>query len=91
MCLQERVCVLLITHPVTNLLSEPVARHSAVVLINRPGHCARAGPCSLVYVSVCVFFLCVAFCDVMSAPHLSLIEAGFIITFWSHSLNPKHP
>lgn len=90
MCLQDRVCVLLITHPVTNLLLEPVASHSAVVLINRLGHCAQAEPrslpCLCVHMPVCDV-VCVLWVFVVftCTPHLSLIEAGFIIASWSFS------
>lgn len=61
--------MLLITHPVTNLFPEPVASHSAVVLISRVEAflrracdlCARPGVC--VFMLVCDG-LCATFCRV---------------------------
>lgn len=76
--------MLLITLPVTNLLLEPVASHSAVVLINRLGHCAQAEPCSLVFVCLSVMLCVCIFVAFMCAPHFLLSHPDF-------SLNPKHP
>lgn len=62
--------MLLITNSVTNLLSEPATSHTAVVLINRPGHCAHAEHCSLVCLSMMSYVCVVCLCTWASESHI---------------------
>lgn len=91
MCLRARVCVLLITNSVTNLLLEPVTSHTAVVLINRLGHCAHAEHCSVVHVCVLVCDVICVFSVVYVCSTLGPHRARFIIIPWCLSLSPRHP
>lgn len=91
--------MLLITHPVTNLFPEPVASHSAVVLISRVEAflgracylCARPGVCVCVFTLVCDG-LCVTFCRVYVRSSIKRHwQAGFIIISYSLFPKSKHP